>query len=341
MLSPRRDAILRSLVGEYIATATAVGSETIVRKHQLRLRVSPATVRNEMAALEEEGFITRLHASSGEIPLEKGYRYYVESAPPRDTRPSAVRQSARYRFGQVDPGLDAWVNVATGVLAEMVANIAVATFPRAAESRWHHLELVYLQGLFALLVLVFQEATLRKEVITLREPMSQDELTTVANKLNTFLSGRSRAEVLGAHLELSPFETQVRESALHILEREDAERYGDYFAYGLRHLLAQPEFSEASHARTAVEVLEDRILLQQVLSQVPESGEVRVIIGRENSQDALHPFSLVVCQYGQQGRVAGTVGVIGPTCMEYHSTIAGVRYISSLMSELLADTTVE
>ena len=339
MLTQRRGALLRFLVTEYIDTAAAVGSGTLVKRHGLT--VSPATVRNEMATLEEEGYITRSHPSAGGVPLERGYRYYLESTPAQDALPPSMKRSIRHRLRRAERDVEVWVHGAAEALAEMAANIAIATSPWLRESRLRHLELVHLEGMLVLLVVVLHEAILRKEVIPAEEPLDQDALTAIANRLNASLVGRTGAEILATPLELPSFEAHVRQRTIEILQRHDEQRASDYYAYGLRHLLRQPEFSAASNAQTAVEVIEDRALLGGVFSQVQQENAVRVVIGRENPHDALHSFSVVVCRYGLPGGATGALGVIGPTRMDYHRTIAAVGYISSLITQLLADTPEE
>jgi len=335
MLTQRRGTVLRFLVSEYIDTAAPVGSETLVRRHELG--VSSATVRNDMSSLEEEGFITRFHTSSGGVPLEKGYRYYVETSPSEDTLTPEVRESLWQRLQRSGRDVEERLNEAAESLAGLVGNIAIVTAPRFTESRLRHLELVHLQGYLVLLVIVLQEATLRKEVLTTDEPINQDQLAALANRLNAALAGRTRAEIQESPPGATLFEAQVRERVLHILQRQDQEHSTDLFLHGLRHLLRQPEFSTGDRFQTAVAVLEDRDFLVKVFSEW-ETAEVAVLIGKENPYQALQTFSVVVCRYGRPGEATGALGVVGPTRMQYHHTIAAVQTVSALVGQLLEES---
>jgi heat-inducible transcriptional repressor len=221
------------------------------------------------------------------------------------------------------------------VLSELVHNLAIATFPRAPQTRVRRLELVYLQELLAMLVLVLQGARLRKRLVPLTEPVAPEELVEVTNKLNAHYAGLSQHEMASRRVEMTPLEELVLEQTIDAMEEEDRSVADQYLAEGLRHLLAQPEFMAAPRARDVVGALEEGRLVHALLIAAPDVGGVRVIIGNENEDAALKPLSIVVGQYGVAGGMAGTVGIVGPTRMEYDRTLAGVQYLSSLMSELV------
>ena len=334
MLTQRKLDLLRTLVGEYIGSASPVASEAIARKHSLG--VSPATIRNEMAGLEEEGYITRPHASAGAVPLDKGYRSYVETLSEVEELPRDFQYTIRYQFYNAERDIEGWTSLAATVLAQLVNNVAVVTYPRWPQSRVVRVDLVYVQEFMAFLILVLQEARLQKKLLPLSEPLTSDELQKVANRLSDSLGGLSRDEIQSSPVELSPFEHQVTEMITDIMWREDQALYNDHYVEGLRHLLGQPEFSDGGKAREIVGVLEDEELPRAVLAEAPAWGHLKVVIGGENRVSALHPFSMVVCRYGLPGGSLGSISAIGPTRMEYARTIAGVRFISSIMTELIA-----
>ncbi|MBF8266781.1 MAG: Heat-inducible transcription repressor HrcA [Dehalococcoidia bacterium] len=334
MLTQRRGELLKTLVVEYIGSASPVASEVIAKKHSLG--ISSATIRNEMAELEEEGYLTRSHASAGAVPSDKAYRFYVETLPDVEELPRAFQYTIRYQFTNAERDMESWTRLASTVLAQLVSNVALVTYPRWPQSRVVRVDLVYIQEFLAFLILVLQEAKLRKQLLPLSDPLTGEDLQRVANRLSDTLGGLSRNEILSNSLELSPFENQVTEMILEIMGHEDQALYADYHIQGLRHLLGQPEFSVGGRAREIVEVLEDRELPKAVLAEAPEWGHLKVIIGEENRVTFLHPFSMVVCQYGLPGGGLGSISAIGPTRMEYARTIAGVRFISSLMTEMVA-----
>ena len=334
MLTERKSELLKTLVGEYIESASPVASESVAKKHSLG--VSPATVRNDMADLEEQGYISRPHQSAGAVPSDKGYRFYVESLSQVEELPPEFQYTIRYQFNKAEPDIEGWTQLAATALAQLVNNVALVTYPREPESRLMRINLVYIQESLAFLILVFQEAKLKKQLLPLSEPLTSDDLQMVANRLSASFSGLSRQEILTKTLNVSPFERKVTNMVLDVMEAEDRALYSDLYIEGLRHLLNQPEFSQGEKAREIVEVLEDKELPRVVSEEAPERGHMKVIIGEENRVTFLHPFSMVVCQYGLPGGGLGSISALGPTRMEYSRTIAGVRFISSLMTDLLA-----
>lgn len=336
MLTKRRELILKFIVEDYIRTAQPVASEAIVRSHDLA--VSSATVRNEVAELEEDGYITRPHTSAGSVPLDKAYRFYVESLSDSDnapTIPPQVRWSIRKQFLEVERDVDEWASVAANVLARLVGNLAIATFPRARETRVRHLELVHLRDVLALLIVVLEQARLRRQLIRLKQPIEQSALEELGNKMNSYLAGRTRREIEAREIPLSPLEEELVNATVLVLREEEQAAYREHYVDGLRNLLSQPEFARNERARAIVQGIEDGSLVQAVLQETPDGPVVRVIIGQENRGDMLWPLSVVICQYGIPREAVGAVGVVGPTRMEYSKTIAGVRFMSSMMSDLV------
>ena len=333
MLRTRTGFILKTLVSEYITTAAPIASEDIARRSQLK--VSAATVRNEMADLEEEGYIRRPHISAGGVPSDKGYRYYVESLEDDLDLPLDLQRHLRYQFQHANKDVEVWINLAATALSQMADNMVIVTFPRAPASRLKYIQLVYLQEFLALLIIVLQEARLRQHLLPLDEPISQSELTEVANKLNDTVRGHTYSEIKAIPRELTHLEDTVLDSTASILKDMETEARLEHSVDGLRLLLGQPEFAKTGRAKDVVEILEEKVLLRSILSEAPDQGGVGVFIGGENQAEPLRPFSVVVSQYGIPQEASGTIGVIGPTRMEYGSAIGGVRFLSSLMSELI------
>ena len=334
MLSERKEHILRIIVGEYISLASPVGSEAIARRYGLGL--SAATIRNEMARLEEDGYIIRPHISGGGIPSDRGYRYYVESMVQEEV-PLEEQRMLSHLFHQVERELAEWNRLAAALLARMVHNVAIITSPKAAASRIKHLELVALQESLALLILLLQQAELRQQLIAFDKVMSQGELGAISRKLNALFQGLTRSQVLARSEGLSPIEEQVKNAVVQIMAGEDERRYEEPYIEGLRHILAQPEFAHAQNMLCLMEVLESRDMVRYLLPEMLVEGGVRVIIGAENREDAMKECSMVVTQYGVPGEVNGVLGVIGPRRMPYGRAISSVRYMGSLMSDLVAE----
>lgn len=334
-MTDRKGIILRAIVGEYITTASPVASETVVRKHGLG--VSSATVRNEMVDLEEEGYIKRPHSSAGRVPLDKGYRFYVESLPDSVSLPVEMKEGIRQRLIQAGKDPELWIRIAASLLARLVHNMSIVTFPKAPQSRLKHLELLRLQEFLALMVVVLQEARLRQQLIPLKNPFSAEDLATVANKLEAQLAGLTWHEIEAKRSERSPFEEQVIDAALLMLREEDRISYSDHYVDGLSQLLSQPEFAQSDKLRELVLGLEEQTLVHAIQGYASGNDEVKVQIGGENSEDILHPLSVVLCRYGISGEVSGVVTVVGPTRMAYADAMAAVKYVSTVMDELIEE----
>jgi heat-inducible transcriptional repressor len=334
MLRSRTESVLKILINEYISTVTPVASEDIVQR--LPQRVSPATIRNEMSELENEGYITRPHISAGAIPSDKGYRFYVESLEDTPELPVMVQQQIRDQFSRTQRDQEAWIQLAATVLARVTDNLAIVTFPHAASSTLKYIHLVYLQEFLALLIVVFHEARLKQQLLTLSGATNQSELTQVANKLNENLTGLTSSHIQNKQLELTPLEELVKADTVSILKDVDAEAAFDHYVDGLRLLLGQPEFGEGHRAQRVVEILEERVLLRSILSETPDQGSMGVFIGEENQEEPLRSFGVIVSQYGIPNQASGTVSVIGPTRMEYGNVIGGVKFFSSFLSELVS-----
>ena len=334
MLSPRTEKILKSIVEQYIATATPVPSQSIVDNY--RLGVSSATIRNEMACLEQEGYITRLHPSSGSIPSDKGYRYYVESMSDIQL-PLAEQRLISHLFHQVERELAEWLNLASTVAARLTQNMAVVGMAKPVDCQFKHLELVALQDSLALLVLILYGARIKQQLINFDQAMSQPELTAIANKLNEAYSGLTRAQILAKDLELTPTERQVTGCLAKIMEAEDEQEYQEPYLAGLHFMLSQPEFAYSQRMVTLMELAEHRDLLRVITPQGLPSRGVQVVIGKENKAEAIRDYSVVISRYGPRQEAMGTIGVIGPTRMPYAHAISVVDYLSSVLSELATE----
>jgi len=334
VLSERNEQILRLIVGEYILMASPVGSEAIARRYGLGL--SPATIRNEMAHLEDDGYIIRRHASAGGIPSDKGYRYYVESLVKEEV-PLAEQRMISHLFHQVERELEEWRRLAAALLASMVQCVAITTFPRATETRFKHVELVAIQEFLAILILLLRETKVRQQLVAFDEAISQEKLSSISRKLNTIFKGMTSSQILARSWGFSLIEEQVKETLVQIMAGEDEQGYEEPYIQGMRHLLAQPEFASSQKLLSLVEVLESKDAVRTILRGMLAQEGVRVTIGAENREDAMRECSVVTTQYGIPGEVSGALGVIGPTRMPYGRAISAVRYMGSLMSDLVAE----
>ncbi len=333
-LTARREAVLKIIVSEYIDTAVPVASETIFRNY--KLGVSPATIRNDMVYLEEEGYIARPHTSAGCIPMDKGYRHYVESL----TKKSELDVKEQYRirklFHEVEKEFEKWLKLAAAIAASLVKNAALVTLPKPRECRFKHLELVALQEFMTLMVLVLGEAILKRQLLSFEKPVTQERLAIMSNKLNAVFSGLTSSEILAKKPELTTEEVRVTEAVIDMMSAEDELEYEQPYLEGLRLMLGQPEFAEKDRMLSIMELMETKNWLSSAFGQRSGDFGVQVVIGEENPNATLRDLSLVFSRYGIPDQIGGTIGIIGPTRMNYHRAISTVAYISGILSDLVS-----
>ncbi len=332
-LTERRAAILRLIISDYIETTQPVGSENLVQRH--RLELSSATIRNEMARLEEEGYITHPHTSAGRVPTDRGYRYYVEMLMGEPELPPDEKLRILHQFHQATSHVAQWLQLAAAVLSQTVRNAAVVTAPRVSRARLKHLQLVALRDTTALLVVVTEDVKVRQQVLSFPELVTQEELTRLTNRLNAQWAGLGIEAIRARLPELGPWEETVALGVLDILEDEEYDLFADAQIEGVRNVLEQPEFAKSTKALQVLEALDEHNLAQAIPAEAVRNEGVTVIIGGENRPDAMREMSLVLTGYGTRWGARGMLAVLGPTRMQYSRAIATVRYMGSVMSELL------
>jgi len=333
-LTDRRQKLLRFIIDEYVTTAQPVGSSALVEKYGLP--VSPATIRNEMAALEDEGYIAQPHTSAGRVPTDLGYRYYVEALMREDRVPDDLKQMIRHQFHQAARELEEWARLSAAILAGRLQNAAIVTTPRSPEPRLRWLEIVSVHDYLALLVVVLEEARVLQQTLALDRPFSQEELTGIARKLNDLLAGKSAAQIREQRLLAAAVENSIAGATAGLIESTE-EGVGDPgFLEGLRELLRQPEFTQGERILGLMELLEERNLPRAIpASAAGTAADVSIIIGKEHPIDAMQFCSVITTRYTGPTGLRGSLTVVGPTRMDYPRTVSMVRYMSALMEELL------
>jgi heat-inducible transcriptional repressor len=340
-LTDRQRSILRAVVEDYVLTAIPVGSKSLVSRYGLD--VSSATVRSAMAELEALGLLSHPHTSAGRVPSDLGYRLYVESLMREAELDTADRLMIRHQFSQVQLTSNEWLRLAASVLAGSTRSAAVVTPARSSQARFGHAQLVALGDGTRLVVLVLADGNvlqrrLDRSAIERRlpdEPTDQPALDAAAALLNTELAGLAAPQVRRRIAKLPALPAQIGETVAILLEGADAVVVEEIFTDGIVNVLEQPEFAEGSKLRPILEVLQRSDFLAQLVPVLTRTGGVHVIIGRENTNDAMHEVSLVFAPYGAPDRALGLLGVLGPTRMRYPRAIPTVRYLSSLMNELI------
>ena len=334
-LSPRQQAILKVIVSEYVATGVPVGSATVLRRNDLR--VSPATVRNEMAALEEAGCIAHPHTSAGRVPTELGYRYYIEWLMDESELSAPEKMKIRHQFHQVELDVNQWSQLAASVLARSVRNAALATRPHASAARLKQAHLISVHDRFVLVVLVFLEAEVKQQVFALDEPVSAADLTRLGNWLTAEGAGLTARELQEKLTHLPERDRWAGGLVVRMMQAADERGRDDLHLEGLRYILEQREFGDHEKALQVVEMLEDRATFTPLLSELLTNGGVQIVIGRENPQQGLRDLSLILARYGTPDDLIGAIGVVGPTRMAYDRIVPAVRYLAHILDDLVAD----
>jgi len=335
MLSQREDNILKILIREYIATAMPVASGNIARKYGLA--ISPATIRNEMARLEEKGFVRRPHTSAGCVPTTKGYRYYVEVLLEESELPEEEQRLIWYRFHQTRKEVEEWIKLAAAILSQMLHCVGIVTWPKLTEPHLKLIELISLRDFLALLILILEESKVRQQFLEIKEILSQEELNFIAQKLTSLYTGLTLSEIKAKEEKLSPVEEQVRQALIELMRKEKEQEYEEPYVEGLSLLLSNPEFAKSEKVRAFMRLIEERALLKSILAQVPHDESLRVIIGSEYPEFTMQELSAVMGRYGLPNRASGVIGVIGPARMPYERAFSAVRFLSSTISELLSE----
>ena len=334
-LTPRCQVVLRLVIGEYIKMAMPVGSRTIGELYDLG--ISPATIRHEMAVLEEQGYLTHPHTSAGRVPTEKGYRYFVEKLMGESNLSPAERRTISHQFHQARLDVEQWMRLAAAVLAHKAQGAALVTPPRSSRCRLKHVELISIRDLVVLLILVLQAGIVKQQVLSLSTPVSQDELSRVARQLTHRWSGLDEAGVVAVVPSLGDLDHRVADAVCEMMRQVDAHSNSDVYRDGLLNVLSQPELLHSDSAQQIVRLLEERQFIETLVSDVIQHGGLQIIIGGEGRWHDLSEVSVVVARYGVEDEATGAVGVLGPLRMQYPRAVSVVRYVAQLMSNLMSD----
>jgi len=333
MLTARQESILRAIVEDYIRTATPVSSEVLARDYDLR--VSSATIRNDMAELEEQGYISQPHPSAGRMPTEAGYRYFVARLMEERHIPPSEQYAIRQQFAPVQLYPAEWIRLAAALLVQTVRTASIVSPPQAVACRVKHVELLQLQEHLGLLVVVLTDGTVKQQLVPLIRPFTQEALSTACNHLNMVLHGLTRQEIDALEQAYTPVEQYVLQALQRLMKQIDTTQRLELYHDGLVELLGMPEFARPDQARPLIEVLENPEVFWSAILTLPPGEGVQVLISPDGSPPWLRRSSLVWARYGRENEAWGIVGVLGPTRLPYTIAVPAVRFLAQVMSELL------
>jgi len=239
-------------------------------------------------------------------------------------------------FHQVETKLDEWLSLTASLMAHLAGNISVVAMPKSPNCVLKHLEVIALQDTTALVVLVLHGAKVRQQLITFEQAVSQPELGAISNKLSAAYSGLTEPQISEKEMELSPIERRIVDCLTAMMRDEDEGEGETAYLNGLHFTLSQPEFARSDRMVNLVELTEQRNLLRTIVPKRLPSHGVKVVIGKENEQEIVQDYSVVVSRYGLPGEAMGSIAIVGPTRMPYARSIATVDYMASLLSRLIA-----
>lgn len=344
MQEERRLAVLRAIVQDYVATEEPVGSKALVERHHLN--VSPATIRNDMAALEEEGFLAQPHTSAGRVPTDKGYRLFVDRLSTVKPMTTAERRAiAGFLDGAVD--LDDVVNRSVRVLAQLTRQVAVVQYPSLSRSTVRHVEVVALTPTRLLLVLILSSGRVEQRHVELDADLAEDELATLRSRVNLAATGEIIADAASALDALvRPQEGEATDAppppALvavveTLVDAMSDHRSDERVVVGGTANLARFGESFDTSIRPLLEALEEQVVLLRLLGEATTGGAVTVRIGTEGPYEELSSTSVVATGYGPDDALA-SLGIVGPTRMDYPGTMAAVRAVARYVSRILDES---
>jgi len=336
-LTDRQKMLLTLVIHEYTRTAMPVGSQSLVEHY--RLDLSSATVRNELAALEDMGYLRQPHTSAGRSPTENGYRYFVSQLLQQTDLPAETRRTISHQFYQMRNDSDQWMRLAASVLANQSRGVSLVTAPRPENAVLKHLELISTRGHQVLMVMVMAGGEIHQRIFTLNDTYTQEQLSGIAAAINSTAQGLSLGSFSTVRPQLDMQAQSILDLIIPEMNQTNQSTLSEVYMDGMTNVLAEPEFSGSEEARRAFRLLEERSMLDDLLSRSVVGsaiGGVHVIIGGEGAWDELRQCSIVLARYGTPGQVTGTLGVLGPMRMSYARSISAVRFLSGLLSELVS-----
>ncbi|GAA2874521.1 heat-inducible transcriptional repressor HrcA [Streptomyces mexicanus] len=338
MLSERRLQVLRAIVQDYVGTEEPVGSKALTERHNLG--VSPATVRNDMAALEEEGYIAQPHTSAGRIPTDKGYRLFVDKLAGVKPMTAPERRAIQnFLDGAVD--LDDVVARTVRLLAQLTRQVAVVQYPSLTRSTVRHVELLSLAPARVMLVLITDTGRVEQRMIDCPAPFGETSLADLRARLNSRVAGRRFTDVPqlvedlpdGFDVEDRGTVSAVLSTLLETLVEENEER----LMIGGTANLTRFAHDFPLTIRPVLEALEEQVVLLKLLGETQDPG-MTVRIGHENAHEGLNSTSIVSVGYGSGGEAVAKLGVVGPTRMDYPGTMGAVRAVARYVGQILAES---
>jgi heat-inducible transcriptional repressor len=336
VLEDRRLAVLRAIVEDYVSTREPVGSKALVERHNLG--VSPATIRNDMAVLEEEGYIAQPHTSAGRIPTEAGYRVFVDRLSSVKPLSGPERRAiSDFLAGAVD--LDDVMTRSVRLLAQLTRQVALVQYPSLSQARVRHVEIVRLSDTRLLLILISDTGRVEQRTADLPGALSDDDVNALRTRLLTVLIGERCTQIAAVAAELPDLPGALRPALAAVvaaLSDMTVERAEERVVIGGTANLARYGENFLVAVEPILEALEEQVVLLRLFGEVADNGGIVVRIGHENPVQDLQSTSFVGSGYGRDETVA-RLGVLGPTHMDYSGTMGAVHAVAQYLGRILKE----
>ena len=337
-LNQREKAILRSIVQQFILTATPVGSRNITKNYDIGF--SPATVRNVMSDLEDSGFINHPHTSAGRVPTDKGYRYYVDSLMDIEKLNTKEKGLIENGLRSIIDEADELVKVTSRLLSSITRQIACVTYPNLESGILEKIQIINLTSTRILAVISIKSGLVKTITMELDTELKESQLESVQSLLNEKLSGLSLEEIRNTFKERFSDANEDQKPIIRLFVDSIDKLFKDDFrsermiVTGAKNIIQQPEFENPENFQSIIELIEDKDVIIHIMEKSSElkKEEVYISIGSENIEKKLKEYSFVSKEY-KFGETSGTLGIIGPKRMEYSRIIAIVDYLAKILSE--------
>jgi heat-inducible transcriptional repressor len=294
-LTERQKTLLLLIIRDYIESAQPVGSKRLAEHY--RINLSSATIRNEMAALTDMGYLRQPHTSAGRVPSEEGYRYFVSQMMNQAELPESVQATISHQFHQSQPDVDQWMTLAASILAHQSQGVSVVTAPHADKAKYKHVELISTQGRQVLMVLVMVGGEVNQQILTLAETVTQERLSQSASRLNGLLAGLAVDAIASLPARSDALDQDILTLIVQAMRRTADRASGEIYTDGLSNVLSEPEFAESDEARRALKLFEKSSTLQDLLVRTTTNsniGGLQVLIGGEGEWEELRQCSIVL-----------------------------------------------
>ncbi|MCE5314161.1 MAG: heat-inducible transcriptional repressor HrcA [Armatimonadota bacterium] len=342
-LDSRKQIILKAVVTDYVRTVEPVGSHHLAARYEFGVR--SATIRNEMAELAEMGYLHQPHTSAGRIPSDLGYRFFVDRLMGESSMNAQEAVQVRSKMEPRRTEVDVIIEQSCRILSDLARYTSLATHPAVKNTLISHVSIAHIGHGKMLAVVVLDNGSVLHEILETDSTSKRIDPVKATNFLLRKLSGRMLESVTSSAME--PVDEDAADMAdllgkvLRLLKREtESSEEADVHLEGTSYILSQPEFKDVERLEAVLSILERRSALYKLFSTVYLGRDVTVIIGSENPLDEMRDCSFVGTTYQINGRVAGTIGVLGPTRMDYPRAVGAVEFMADNLGEMLTALSV-